>query len=37
MRNFGLKVGVAGAVDNRICEFIADHPLVAAIVRQLLD
>jgi transposase len=39
LRNFGLKVGVVGAVkfEDRIRELVADHPLVAAIVGPLLE
>ena len=39
LRNFGLKVGVVGAVkfEDRIRELVADHPVVAAIVGPLLE
>jgi transposase len=39
LRNFGLKVGVVGAVkfDERIRELVADYPAVAAIVEPLLE
>ena len=39
LRNFGLKVGVVGAVkfEDRIRELVADHPVVAAIVEPLLE
>src|SRR5271163_4168439 len=39
LRNFGLKVGVVGAVkfEDRIRELVADHTLVAAIVGPLLE
>ena len=39
LRNFGLKVGVVGAIkfEDRIRELVADHPLVAAIVGPLLE
>jgi transposase len=39
LRNFGLKVGVVGAVKFEDCirEFVADHPVVAAIVGPLLE
>lgn len=39
LRNFGLKVGVVGAVkfEDRIHELVADHPLVAAIIGPLLE
>ena len=39
LRNFGLKVGVVGAVkfEGRIRELVADHPVVAAIVGPLLE
>jgi transposase len=39
LRNFGLKVGVVGAVkfDERIHELVADHPVVASIVEPLLE
>lgn len=39
LRNFGLKVGVVGAVkfDDRIRALVADHPVVAAIVGPLLE
>jgi transposase len=39
LRNFGLKVGVVGAVkfDERIRELVADHPVVASIVGPLLE
>ncbi len=39
LRNFGLKVGVVGAVkfEDRIRELVADHPLVATIVGPLLE
>jgi transposase len=39
LRNFGLKVGVVGAVkfEDRIRELVAGHPLVAAIVGPLLE
>ena len=39
LRNFGLKVGVVGAVkfEDRIRELVADHPAVAAIVGPLLE
>src|SRR5215217_4910917 len=39
LRNFGLKVGVVGAVkfDERIRELVTDYPVVAAIVEPLLE
>ena len=39
LRNFGLKVGVVGAVkfEDRIRELVASYPLVAAIVGPLLE
>lgn len=39
LRNFGLKVGVVGAIkfEDRIRELVADHPLVSAIVGPLLE
>jgi transposase len=39
LRNFGLKVGVVGAVkfEDRIRELVADHPMIAAIVGPLLE
>jgi transposase len=39
LRNFGLKVGVVGAVkfQDRIHELVIDHPVVAAIVEPLLE
>lgn len=39
LRNFGLKVGVIGAVkfEDRIRQLVADYPLVAAIVEPLLE
>ena len=39
LRNFGLKVGVVGAVkfEGRIRELVADHPVVAAIIGPLLE
>jgi transposase len=39
LRNFGLKVGVVGAVkfEDRIRELVADHPVVAATVGPLLE
>ena len=39
LRNFGLKVGVVGAVKFEDCirELVADHPVVAAIVGPLLE
>lgn len=39
LRNFGLKVGVVGAVkfEDRIRELVADHSLVSAIVVPLLE
>jgi transposase len=38
LRNFGLKVGTVGAgkFEARICELVADHPDLAAIVEPLL-
>src|SRR5947209_11910104 len=38
LRNFGLKVGMVGAVkfEARICELDAEHPDLAAIVQPLL-
>src|SRR3954466_3823131 len=38
LRNFGLKVGMVGTVkfEARICELVADHPDLAAIVEPLL-
>src|SRR5438477_12277972 len=38
LRNFGLKVGMVGTVkfETRICELVADHPDLAAIVEPLL-
>ena len=35
LRNFGLKVGIVGAV--KFDDLVADHPLVAAIVGPLLE
>src|SRR5436853_7272950 len=38
LRNFGLKVGTVGAgkFEARICELLADHPDLAAIVERPL-
>ncbi len=39
LRNFGLKVGMAGAAkfEGRIRELVAGHPIIAAIVGPLLE